>query len=419
MNLRKQLSRLLLGLMFTSSLILVSCQGFNDYIKQQFPEIDTTTYVRIDGQLMAPVANTTIYIKDLLPKTKDSTSFWLEVDNNKLIHAKMRIDSLFSLQASTLGITATWPANIPFGPAPLPPIVFEQDLPSTGALPQGIQIGGISMKIFLSSTLTATIQAQVDSIKFFNTQTGESALYKVNIPFTIHAASGANPALDTIVIDSTTFPELAQAMAISPDKARFVLSGNIPKQTLTGDLQPSQSVNANLFVDIPLYIYSKNLMIVDTTEMNLPLNDSIFKDILVKAVAENDIPLGGKVYFAFVDSTITDTIAIPTNPDFVNSTDTLNVLIGTKSVTLRPVVDLKAAETDLAGNPITPILSVSKLDLSYTNIENLQNYNGKQYLLIFAKLNTYNSDRGQFVKILSSCYLHLKLGAKVQYSTSF
>ena len=129
--------------------------------------------------------------------------------------------------------------------------------------------------------------------------------------------------------------------------------------------------------------------------------------------------MGGTVYLAIVNSTVTDTIAVITNPDFAQSFDTLNITVGTKFVSLRPVVDLLPAETNMYGETINPIISVSKLHLSNTNIVNLQNAGGETKLLIFAKFNTYNSSNGWFVKILSTNYINLKLGAKIEYAGSF
>ncbi len=409
---------LIIGVLF-ASLILQSCQGFGDYIKQQFPEFDTTTYVMIDGELMAPLVNSTKYISDFLPQSQDTTAMWIEGDNEKLIHIKAKQDSVFSITGADLGVTVTLPANTPFGPVPLPPIVFEQALPMPSNMPGNIKFGGVKVTVITTNYLTVNVDANIDSIKFFNSQTGQTAFYKTDIAFSLTAANGTTPSIDTIVIDSTNFPSLGDALAIKPDKIRVVISGNVPSQTTTGDLSPNLSTNADLLIDLPLYLYAKDIVLADTTTVDLPISDSIVQDILVKAVVENSIPLGGKVYMAFVDTLVTDTLAVLTNPDFANSTDTLNVIIGGKLVTLRPVINMKPAETDLSGLPITPVVSVSKIHLTHDNIVNLQNYSGQKGLLIFAKFNTYNSDQGQFVKILSTNYVNIKLGAKVQYATSF
>ncbi len=416
-------NRLLINVVISTfilvSFVLTSCQNFGDYLKSQFPEFDSTSYVEIDGTIMAPLVNSTKYIKDFLPKSQDSTKFWIEVDKGDLLHIMARLDSSFVVTASDLGVNATWPANTPFGPVALPPIAFEQTVPLPSNMPGEIGLGSFAFTFILTNTLTIYAEANIDSLRFYNSATGQTAFYSTNISFTIHASDGTNPAYDTVVIDSTNFPQLSEALAIKPDKVRLVISGNVPQQNPTADITTDQYVYSDLLVDIPLYLYAKDIVIADTTDIDLPLSDSVIQDILVKAIAENAIPLGGTVYMAFVDSLVSDTLAVLTNPDFVTSTDTLNIIVGTKLVTLRPVIDLLPAETDLDGNPIRAVVSTSKLHLSHTNIVNLQNYNGKERLLIYAKFNTTNSDRPQFVKILSSNYLNIKIGAKVQYATSF
>ena len=419
MKRNKLFFRLIIGTFVLATFILASCQGFTDYLKSQFPEVDSTTYIAIDGTLMAPIANSTKYIREFLPDSQDSTKFWIAVDQGKLIHIMARQNSIFTVTGADLGVNVTWPANTVFGPVPLPPIVFEQTVPMPSNIPGEIGFGDVKVMFVISNTLPLSIDATIDSIRFYNTITGQTDFYKTTINFSLTAANGSTPSIDTIVVDSNNFPQLSQALDIKPDKVRFVISGRVPQQTPSSDIYPSHSVSSDMIVDLPLYLYARNIIISDTTALDLSLNDSIIQDILVKAVVENTIPLGGKVYLAFVDSLVTDTIAVLSNPDFANSTDTLNVFVGGKLVTLKPVIDLKPGETDMAGTPINAVISVSKLHLSHQNIINLQKTTGQKRLLIFAKFNTYRSDEPRFVKILSSNYLNIKLGAKVQYATSF
>ncbi len=419
MKRNKLFFRLIIGAFAFATFILVSCQGFTDYLKSQFPELDSTTYIVIDGTLMAPIANSTKYISEFLPKSQDSTKFWIAVDQGKLIHIMARQNSVFTVTGADLGVNGTWPANTVFGPVSLPPIAFDQIVPIPSNIPGEIGFGDVAVKFVISNTLPLSINATIDSIRFYNTVTGQTDFYKTTINFTLSPANGSTPSIDTVVVDSTNFPQISQALAIKPDKVRFVISGTVPRQTPSSNISSNQSVTSDMLVDVPLYLYARDIVIPDTTVIDLPLNDSIIQDILVKAVVENTIPLGGKVYLAFVDSLVTDTVAVLTNPDFANSTDTLNILVGTKLVTLRPVIDLKPGETDAAGTPINAVVSVSKLHLSHQNIISLQKITGQKRLLIFAKFNTYRSDEPRFVKILSSNYLNIKLGAKVQYATSF
>ncbi len=415
MKIKRNILTLALGFIFLMGIIFSSCQGFTDYLKNQFPELDTTTYVYIDGTLMAPVVNSTLTVNKLLKgKTNSNSNVWLETDQDSLIHVKARFDSIMTIGASDLGFNVTVPAGTTVGPFAFTFTSSNISIPIP-EVPGNIKFKAPSLLLEFANGLVINYDFKIDSIvSFVNNQPDP---YSTSIVVNIPKSDGQTPATVNYTVDTTNFPDLQTIFQTRPDFLNFVATIDVPSQQLSNDLNLSQYLKVDAVIDLPLIIYTKDFVLADTTDFNLDLPDQV-KSALLKIVFDNAIPLGGTVYMAIVDSAYTDTIALITNPDFANSTDTLNIMVGTKPVVLKPVVDLLPAQTDLAGNPITPVKSLSKVYLSPTAITNLANYSGAKRLLIIARFDTYNSDNGQFVKILSDSYLNVKIGAKIEYAAS-
>ncbi len=411
------------------TLLFTSCQQFQDYFKQQFPELDTTTYLNADGTILAPVAKTTITLGDIIP-TKDTAdgSFWIETDKDSVYHFKFYQADAFNITVADLGFTqdisvSSSPVAITIPESNITNLetdYFDIEIPSS--LPGTIYIADPKLTLFLSSDVVLDFDATISSFIVQKSSTGETKTYPSNIVLSLKQAVPPDTYDTTIAVDKTNFPDFPDLVSFLPDKMKFAFDIHIPSQELQNDLLTTQKVTADYMVDIPFMFYANNIIISDTVDFSLDLSsleNFSYLDVDLKLIVDNQIPLGGKFYLAITNETVTDTIGvIPAGtPDLEN--DTLHVIIGGKDVVLSAAMKFDPGQTDQEGNPTNPVETLTHVKLPNYLVQALKTYTGKTKLLVIAKFNTYNADQGQVVKILSDNYIKLQIGAKVDYSASF
>ncbi|MEA3452668.1 MAG: hypothetical protein U9Q83_12315, partial [Bacteroidota bacterium] len=91
--------------------ILNSCEfkPIDEFLQGQFPETNIeSAEIIIDGQIAVPILNSSLRLTNLLPSMNDST-FWLEVDNDDLIHLRMYHKDLFNITPDEMNITGPFP----------------------------------------------------------------------------------------------------------------------------------------------------------------------------------------------------------------------------------------------------------------------------------------------------------------------
>jgi hypothetical protein len=408
--------------LFMALILLPSCKDFQQYFSEQFPELDTLTYLRADGTILLPVANSTVSLSDVLPDKVGK--FWIEVDSDSLLHIRGYQPSAININVLDLGFSSDISAGTPIPQATIPNLESALfDIPNVQDIPGIFYVADPKIVAYIRSEMALDFNVNITSIYLENTQTGENGTYASNISIPI-VASPPDTAFHTqAVVDTSNFPEFPDALLFKPNKMKFVFDIVIPDQTLQYDLITTQKVTADLSIDIPFVFYAKDVIIIDTSDFNLDLTkfeqvQSLTVDL--KMIINNDIPLGGRFYLIITDSTITDTIGvIPSGtPDLVN--DTINLVIGTKPVTASAAFKFDAAQTNEQGEAIQPYQTITHFVMPNYMVQNIRNYGNKHMkLLVIAKFNTYNADQGQLVRIYSYNKFSLKIGAKIDYAVAF
>ncbi len=415
-------------LIFIGLLFLASCSQFQSYFQNQFPELDTTTYMRLNGEILAPVAKANVTLGDLIPKKQDSEKFWIEVDSSQLIHIRAKKSDIFSFTLADLGYT---PPSIP---------IIKVNLPATNLLPFWTPAVPINLNtklrgtvfldspkvdIILRSYITANVDVKIDSLNFANSITGVSQTYPSEISLQIPASDGVNPSIAHAVIDRYSFDSLPYALLIKPDQMKIHVLPSIPAQDVSTIPTTDQKIEGDLSVDIPTILYLKDVILTDTTDFALnQLADFNGKlAVYLKTLVDNGIALGGKFYLAVTDKYFTDTIFTFPATSSAQANDTLSIFVGPHVVTLSPAFYFDPAITDQLGNVISNANTTSVIKLPEYAVEAIKNYlkddpKKVMKLLIIAKLNTYNSDKPQVVRINANQKISIKIGAKIDYDTS-
>ena len=414
----------LIGVLF----LFTSCKDFGNYFKEQFPEIASdTTYIRLNGTVIVPVASSEVSLGDLLPKTQDSNKYWIEVDSNNLFHIMSRKDSVLNFGTGRLGYSSPVNAGTPIPEATIPGFETQEfKFPSPKNIPGIFYFFDPKITLYVDNNIVLDMVIQIRTIDVRNSATGQTGSYSANIDVPVTHATDQSHTYTQTLIDTSNFPDFPSALSILPDYIKLGFQVYLPSQTLNYDMTPDQQVVLSTLVDLPLVFYAHDVTIIDTTDFKYSLAmlqeiDSLAADL--KAIIDNGIPLGGRLYLILANETVTDTIGvIPAGtPDLVN--DTVTLVIGTKTVVASAAFKFLPGEVDSIGNPNKVVQTISHLKLPQYLLENLRDYNVNHpgsipKLIIVGKFNTYHSDQGQVVRIYSTNKLKIRLGLKTVYDAT-
>jgi hypothetical protein len=104
-----------------SILIIASCR--KNFNLNEFENLRTDT-LNIEGSFAAPLINTELSLENFIPPN-DST-LWLEIDDNHLIHLRMYINDLVTLQMNQIFDMVPYPAGSGF-PIPADSTALQSD----------------------------------------------------------------------------------------------------------------------------------------------------------------------------------------------------------------------------------------------------------------------------------------------------
>ncbi len=398
-----------------------SC-NFGDYLKSQFPEAGTQN-LNVDGTLLLPVATADVSLDEFIPESQDSTKYWIEVDDQNLLHIKAFKDNVVDISAQDLGFTADVPAGTPVPDATLPDLQSNTyAIPSVQDIPGVFYVAAPKVTAYVQSELPLSYEVLVKSLYFNNSKTATDTTFPVSITIPVSPAVPPNNVYTQAVVDTNNFPQFPDALMIKPDQMSFTYDVHIPSQTLQYDLSLTYGVTVDLVIDIPFVFYARDVQIIDTTAFNLDLTkydvDSLSIDL--KMIVDNGIALGGRFYMILTDTLFTDTIGvIPAgSPDLVN--DTINLVVAGKPVTASAAFQFLPAVTDQQGEPVQSTQTITHIKMPNYLVQNMKKSGYKQFsLILVAKLDTYNASQGQIIKVYSTNRLKLKIGAKIDYGVSF
>ncbi len=393
-------------------LLLSSCQNFDQYLKDQFPETDTSTYVMLDGTFALPLIDSKITLAELLPDM-DTSSVWIEADANDVLHLMIKQSGAYSLTAEDAGITNDLPtgyvipADITIPPAWMDPLMnFDlfNDMP-----PGLVYFDDPKITLIVRSELALEMSIDVDSGVFVNN--ADNATVYSDCNETINLSPNGS---DTVVFDNANLTNLSDGLAIYPDQIGVKFGITIPSQTTAGDVATSDQVFVDYLVDLPMQLYVKDLVVTDTSEINLGGDATqMIKDLTLKVVDKNGMALGASLFIVFTDSLYQDTIATIKQVN-APADDTLTLPFANGARTLNVAYVLDPCETDIAGNTLPAENVVHYISLPQYAIDAINKYKPNR-MIIGVKFNTYNSSLPQVVKIKSEDYIDLKIGAKIVF----
>ena len=272
----------------------------------------------------------------------------------------------------------------------------------------------LDLSLFTNNILNGNIQFEDARVKLlFQNSAGFSYQYSISqLALSYNAAAPANisaypatgsfsgavsgpvvsTAKDSVYITQASGSNVAILMKQEPNSLLYTVSANagLGKSYLWDE----STLGLTVSVELPLFVSTKNLVLEDTTDVNLGLGKEAeyVEMIKLKMQAENGIPLGAAIQLYFMDA----------------SFQTLDSLIQP----FRYV--LKQADVDAGGNVIASSKDQWELVLEKPRIKNILN---AKKVRIKAWIPTSNFGGNAIpVKITASQKIKIKLGAEIKLS---
>jgi hypothetical protein len=376
---------------------LSSCTNPN-FLNEQFPEVSNmSTDLLIDGQIAAPVVNTTFSLNNFIPNVKDS-SMWLEIDQNNLIHLRMLMKDAFKI-----GVRDIFPAPIPLpGTIPADSIKKNTDtisMPALDKLQGHLFFDNPKIKIIFHNSMPIQLFFRIDTLSFLSNNS--SGILKQNIRHYIDAGPGLSKYKTSELLLDKNSPGFANfPLMFTPvpqDVFLRLTLGTETSQTYSGT--DHDTLKADVDLDFPLEMHLDNLAMNDTTNFSIDSSNNI-SEIKFKLFLTNEFPLGGKIKITFYDTTADGKI----------NNKILDLFPGNG-------LDFKSSITNSSGLTTASTTTSIIVDLTKEKIDSLKNLHASK-IYINAVLNSYNSNVPQTVKLLSTYKLGIKLGVKISYSAN-
>lgn len=392
-------------LLISLTLLFFSCtKSIDEFLKEQFYEpANLSTTITVDGDIAAPLLNTSLGVKNFITSFKDSTA-WLEVDNEQLLHLKIKFDSIVQLTAQEI-----------FKNCPIPPVVN----------PDSFSIKTDTQKIFLyekalggnvtfnDPKLILNVKNKIPLVTFFKvdsvyfrseaydqTYSGEVKKFYIEKP-----NDPNQTAYTQIIIDKNALPIISQLL--SPVPYKFFIkatTGSDAVQTYNPALFPdicSRTLIADLILDLPFNLTIKDFIMSDTLPFSLGIKKEDLKfidSVKLKIFIENELPVG-----LLINSYLADT----TPNGYVNQS-VFNIF---SNWSLNP------ATVNTSGVSISTVRSSYIRTLTVNEVKQLIDKNPSR-IVLSAKMNTTNSINMQQVKILGTNKLKVKIGIKISYNAN-
>jgi hypothetical protein len=206
------------------------------------------------------------------------------------------------------------------------------------------------------------------------------------------------------VIDTTELPILPEVFSPVPKFISFYMSmGNHSMQNLPFDVTGNEQIKVDVDIDLPLDARLDTVVMTDTANF---MQNKNFPDWIKTATLRirfiNGFPLQTNTQIYFADTTATGDIGSIIDSVFTDS-ETGWVM--------------EPAQTDANGIVTTSQPSNIEIILDQNRIDFLRQNNASK-LIIVAKLNSWNTQQGQFVKILGYYKMGVRISLKVDIEGS-
>lgn len=389
-------------------ILLNSCEkDFSEFFNEQFPETDkTSTQVIIDGEIAAPLLNTSLSLETMLPTT--DSSLWVEVGNKQLIHLKSYYKDLFVINATSI---FPIPASMLKPGIPIPP--GNTTLPSKNKeiklfkkiLEGKLFFNDPKFNFYIFNEIPIVTYFKLDTLMLKNEKL-ETLNFEENVKHHIKRPNTPGQIIkDTISISKTDIPGIEDFFTPIPKYIASVVTigSDNPQQIPTAynpHLSGNEKIKVDLELDLPLNIKIKDLVLSDT----FPFQSDQFKQydmidsVKIKIELNNELPINGTIQVAVVDTNAAGNIQ-----------DTLALLLKPNGMTF------KAATVSSEGIPMNPKKTSYTTLIPKKDIVNIFKNNGSK-IIVGAHFNSYDIANEQKIKIFSFLKLNIKLGIKISYN---
>ena len=272
----------------------------------------------------------------------------------------------------------------------------------------------LDLTLFSNDALKGNIVFEDARIKLhFNNGNGLASRYQIQqlslisgngtpVAVTAYNTTGIIPAAplgvaetritDSVYITQASGSNVAAVMKTEPDYLAYDVK--IAPELGRGHLWDSSNIVLTVSVELPLYLYSKDLVLEDTSDLNLGIGDEgkYVEMIKFKVDAENSIPLGAGIQCFFMDATnqVLDSLFQPFR------------------------YFLKQAEVDASGNVLAPSKEQWELVVEKPRITNILKAT-RLRTRAWIPTSSFNGNPVP-VRITTMQKLKLKMGAEVKLS---
>lgn len=379
----------------------------------EFEEIENlSTELELDGDFAIPTINSELTLANFIPD--NDSSLWIEIDDDNLIHLRMFYDDMLIFKMNEI-----YPEVIPFFTYPINPgvpIPPQSYTVPTDTSKMSVYDRLISGKLyfqnpkitfFIENEIPVVTFFKMDTLTFYNFDT-LAISHTDHDEYTIPAPSDQGTTADTtILIDTMAIPELAEVFSPVPRFISFYLTaGSHTEQTLPFQVSGEEEMKIDVDIDLPLDARLDTILITDTTKFFDTGGDIIdeIKGATIKIRFQNGFPID-----AFSQIYITDSLE---TGEIGTIIDSLFTDLNQQDISAEGW-HLNSAATDAQGIVISPTENNITIYIDQERFNNLINANASK-MIISAKLNSYNSELGQFVKILGNYSMGVQISAVLE-----
>lgn len=359
----------------------------------------------IDGSVAAPLINAKLSISDFNLDEEGSEDFWFEIDDNDLIHIRIKselgettfgtispivpVDAGYSLTENSTRISTEI--------MELPDIDFEIDGEYYIADPR--------INVLIRNQIGLNLYFTIHEFSFYDENdnpTGSITNSPLNQQQDLaYPTVSGEEAKDTIKINKTTAPDFPNLISTIPKAYSMDVAIGFPAQSVPFTHDGSEKVYYDIDVDLPIDLWLKDFTIRDTVDFDLTEDTyEQVQRVLLKMKVDNGFPFGIKLQAYFLSE----------NAD--GSLTQIDQLFDAGKEW-----DLVAAETNSNGEVNKATESLLEVEVDQEKFNNLKNKEVTK-MIFDAKLTTFNADQEQSIKILSSYEIGVKVSAKLDYSAS-
>ncbi len=407
---------LLVGMFSTQSCRKISDFTDEDFISNEFYEIENLTdEMWIDGSVAVPLINSTFKLSDFIPEL--DSSFWVEIDPStnpddeyyQLMHLRMYFKDIATVKASQIydGVSPGNEGDI---------ITANTFSMRTDTSKLKLYENALSGHLFFynpqftfkfKNEIPITTHFNLDSLLFYSENMDSMLSSTPHIAYTINnpEVSGTYENTD-IVVDRESLGVLPEIFSPIPKFLSFFISvGSETDQTLPYNLTGEEKISLDVDIDVPMKLKLDSLVLGDTVKFDFASdtnNIEQIKAITVKLMFDNMIPAGGLMEINFHDEN---------NEGIISELPVLTLDNQGEEFFFAPAI------TDEDGESTSSVKSSFTIYLDQDQLAELKREN----ITTIVVKGTFNSDdanNDQYVKILSTNTLGIKLGIRVDYGGS-